>query len=85
MPIWKLRAYVEQMPKLRAEQTLTQLNIAAFPWMDEQSRRRLIRNLARDNNGPSEKPIRATEADLANLGIPVIRVKTDEQTEALEG
>lgn len=63
------------MPALRAEYTIAQLNIAAFPWMDDRSKHRLVRSLERVL-GHREQVIKATAADLHQLGIPVVRVKT---------
>lgn len=67
------------LPELRASEQLSAIEAASFPNMGKDGQRDTMRRLTHQV-GRGEKPAKATEADLAHIGIQVEHVPKEEVT-----
>ncbi len=71
MPMAAIRAYLEALPRLQAEDELMIAEATALPQMDASARRRTLARLHRTARGGAREAKRATRRTLAQMGIGV--------------
>lgn len=77
MPIRHLRIYWDALPQVSASETLEAIQITAYPHMDQQGRKALVRSLEQ-LSGHRKKAAKATPAILGSIGVKTVGLKEDD-------
>ena len=68
-----MNAYLQMLPQLEARAQLQAIEASSVPHMTTEGRRSVLRS-HQDNLGETVKPVAASAADLAGMGIQVEHV-----------